>query len=35
MHWYIAVLRKYAVFSGRASRREFWMFYLGALYSHP
>ncbi len=28
MHWYVSVLRKYAVFSGRASRREFWMFCL-------
>ena len=28
MNWYIEVLRKYAVFSGRARRREYWMFYL-------
>lgn len=28
MDWYIAVLKKYAVFSGRAHRREFWMFLL-------
>lgn len=28
MDWYMAVLRKYAVFSGRARRREFWMFAL-------
>lgn len=28
MDWYLAVLRKYAVFSGRARRREFWMFVL-------
>lgn len=28
MHWYLEVLRKYAVFSGRARRREFWMFAL-------
>ena len=28
MHWYIDVLKKYAVFSGRARRKEFWMFFL-------
>lgn len=28
MHWYTDVLRKYAVFSGRASRKEYWMFFL-------
>lgn len=28
MNWYIAVLKKYAVFSGRASRSEFWFFVL-------
>jgi uncharacterized membrane protein YhaH (DUF805 family) len=28
MQWYLTVLRKYAVFSGRARRREFWMFTL-------
>ncbi len=28
MNWYIDVLKKYAVFSGRARRKEFWMFYL-------
>lgn len=28
MNWYIEVLRKYAVFSGRARRREYWMFAL-------
>ena len=28
MKWYLLVLKKYAVFSGRASRKEFWMFYL-------
>lgn len=28
MRWYVAVLRKYAVFSGRASRAEFWSFWL-------
>jgi uncharacterized membrane protein YhaH (DUF805 family) len=26
--WYIAVLKKYAVFSGRARRKEYWMFVL-------
>jgi uncharacterized membrane protein YhaH (DUF805 family) len=26
MHWYLEGLRKYAVFSGRARRREYWMF---------
>jgi uncharacterized membrane protein YhaH (DUF805 family) len=26
--WYFEVLRKYAVFSGRARRREYWMFFL-------
>lgn len=28
MNWYFEVLRKYAVFDGRASRQEFWMFTL-------
>lgn len=28
MNWYLAVLKKYAVFSGRAQRKEYWMFYL-------
>lgn len=27
MNDYISVLKKYAVFSGRASRREYWMFF--------
>ena len=26
MHWYLDVLRKYAVFRGRARRREYWIF---------
>jgi uncharacterized membrane protein YhaH (DUF805 family) len=26
VNWYLEGLRKYAVFSGRARRREFWMF---------
>jgi len=29
--WYLAVLKKYAVFSGRARRKEYWMFFLGNL----
>jgi uncharacterized membrane protein YhaH (DUF805 family) len=29
MNWYVAVLKKYAVFTGRARRTEFWMFVLG------
>ncbi|MEU8519970.1 DUF805 domain-containing protein [Streptomyces sp. NBC_01216] len=28
MNWYLDVLKKYAVFSGRARRKEFWMFVL-------
>lgn len=28
MKWYFAVLRKYAVFSGRARRKEYWYFVL-------
>ncbi|MEU0401154.1 DUF805 domain-containing protein [Streptomyces sp. NPDC006197] len=28
MNWYLEVLKKYAVFNGRARRQEFWMFYL-------
>ena len=28
MGWYLSVLKKYATFSGRARRKEFWMFYL-------
>ncbi|MCY3555323.1 MAG: DUF805 domain-containing protein [Gemmatimonadetes bacterium] len=28
MHWYIDVLKKYAVFEGRARRKEYWMFAL-------
>ena len=28
MSWYITVLKKYAVFSGRARRKEYWMFVL-------
>lgn len=28
MNWYLGVLQKYAVFSGRARRKEYWMFFL-------
>jgi uncharacterized membrane protein YhaH (DUF805 family) len=28
MDWYIGVLKKYAVFNGRARRTEYWMFFL-------
>jgi uncharacterized membrane protein YhaH (DUF805 family) len=28
MNWYLAVVKKYAVFSGRARRKEYWMFVL-------
>ncbi|MEE1758487.1 DUF805 domain-containing protein [Streptomyces sp. SP18BB07] len=28
MNWFIEVLKKYAVFSGRARRQEYWMFTL-------
>ena len=28
MNWYIEVLKKYAVFNGRARRKEYWMFFL-------
>lgn len=28
MNWYIKVLKKYAVFSGRARRKEYWFFVL-------
>ena len=28
MNWYIGVLKKYAVFTGRARRKEYWMFAL-------
>ncbi len=28
MQWYIRVIKQYAVFSGRASRIEYWMFVL-------
>lgn len=28
MNWYLKVLKQYAVFSGRARRKEYWMFVL-------
>ncbi len=28
MNWYLTVLKRYTVFSGRAARTEFWMFTL-------
>ena len=28
MEWYISVLKKYADFSGRSRRKEYWMFFL-------
>jgi uncharacterized membrane protein YhaH (DUF805 family) len=28
MNWYLAVLKQYAAFDGRASRTEYWMFQL-------
>lgn len=28
MEWYVGVLKKYADFSGRARRKEYWMFFL-------
>ncbi|MNZ71899.1 Inner membrane protein YhaH [compost metagenome] len=28
MEWYLAVLKKYGTFTGRARRKEYWMFFL-------
>ncbi len=28
MNWFVSVVKKYAVFSGRARRKEYWMFFL-------
>ncbi|MET1076764.1 MAG: DUF805 domain-containing protein [Pseudomonas sp.] len=28
MNWYLDVLKQYAVFNGRARRKEYWMFFL-------
>ena len=32
MYWYLEVLKKYAVFGGRARRTEYWMFFLFNLF---
>jgi len=32
MHWYLDVLKKYAVFQGSARRKEFWYFALFNIY---
>jgi uncharacterized membrane protein YhaH (DUF805 family) len=32
MHWYLDVLKKYAVFQGRAGRKEYWYFALFNIY---
>ena len=34
MNWYLEVLKKYAVFSGRARRQEYWMFVLVYIISY-
>lgn len=31
MKWYLAALKKYAEFNGRARRKEYWMFFLFAV----
>lgn len=31
MDWFLVALKKYAVFSGRARRKEYWMFFLFCL----
>lgn len=31
MKWYLEVLKKYAVFNGRAQRQEYWYFFLISL----
>ena len=28
MKWYLEVMKKYAVFNGRSTRKEFWTFFL-------
>ena len=28
MNWFVDVLKKYATFSGRARRKEYWMYFL-------
>ena len=35
MSWYFEVLKKYAVFSGRARRKEYWMFALFNFHHQP
>lgn len=32
MDWYLSVLKKYAVFTGRARRKEYWYFILVSLF---
>lgn len=34
MNWFLAALKKYAVFSGRAQRAEYWYFFLFYLLIH-
>ena len=34
MDWYLQALRKYAVFSGRARRKEYWYFFLFVMVAH-
>ncbi len=29
MNWYLEAWKKYAIFEGRATRKEYWIFYLG------
>ena len=31
MNWYLEVLKKYAIFTGRARRKEYWLFFLFSL----
>ena len=31
MNWYLGVLKKYAIFGGRARRKEYWYFFLFSL----
>ena len=34
MKYYLEVLKKYAVFNGRASRKEYWMFFLFNIFAY-
>jgi len=34
MNWYLEVLKKYAAFSGRARRKEYWYFFLFNIIIH-